>query len=269
MSAIRSTDEYLGFIEKHKTSPPEPISFKFDDSLLDGTHDHLPDHLNKTSLLLNDLTIDTLKARQKDVDEALGDCRKKIMDKQTAIIQQETELQAAKIKSDPASIARMFAVKKTMDGLKKDVNELRCVEQKLSRQSELISKPIKDLGCEQAPPGCDTSAVADLIMDGVPHHNNYTEAPTTTTTTTSSSTSGTTGTGKRRSLAPSIHSLNLNPVGSGSSGNQMISKMLKNPFGSAGGIMNSNKSKTASTLGSITKMDNHSDHTDSRGKKRY
>ena len=40
----------------------------------------------------------------------------------------------------------MFSVKKLMDGLKKDVNELRCVEQKVSRQLELIQKPLRELG---------------------------------------------------------------------------------------------------------------------------
>ena len=74
----------------------------------------------------------------------LGDCRAKISEKQTSIIQQETELQTVKFKTDPNSINRMFSVKKVMDGLKKDVNELRCVEQKLSRQLELIQKPLRE-----------------------------------------------------------------------------------------------------------------------------
>jgi hypothetical protein len=47
----------------------------------------------------------------------------------------------------------MFAVKKLMDGLKKEVNELRCMEQKLSKQIEMIQAPLAELGCEQAPPG--------------------------------------------------------------------------------------------------------------------
>ena len=48
----------------------------------------------------------------------------------------------------------MFTVKKTMDGLKKDVNELRCVEQKLSRQLELIQKPLAELGTDPVPNAC-------------------------------------------------------------------------------------------------------------------
>jgi hypothetical protein len=62
-------------------------------------------------------------------------------------------LQTVKIKSDPTSVSKMFAVKKLMDGLKKEVNELRCVEQKLAKQIEMIQSPLSDLGCEQAPAG--------------------------------------------------------------------------------------------------------------------
>ena len=54
-----------------------------------------------------------------------------------------------RFKSDPGSVARMFAVKKVTDVLKKEVNELRCVEQKLARQNELIGAPLEELGCEQ------------------------------------------------------------------------------------------------------------------------
>ena len=97
----------------------------------------------------NDLTIENLKQRVKELETQLGDCRSKISDKQTSIIQQETELATVKFKTDPSSINRMFNVKKVMDGLKKDVNELRCVEQKLSKQLELIQKPLREHGKEK------------------------------------------------------------------------------------------------------------------------
>ena len=42
------------------------------------------------------------------------------------------------------------------------VNELRCVEQKLSRQNEMIRTPISDLGCEQAPPGCEVEKAEEF-----------------------------------------------------------------------------------------------------------
>ena len=36
VNAIRAADEYSLFTEKYKTNPPEPMVFKFDDSLYDG-----------------------------------------------------------------------------------------------------------------------------------------------------------------------------------------------------------------------------------------
>ena len=41
------------------------------------------------------------------------------------------------------------------------VNELRCVEQKLGKQNEMIRTPITDLGCEQAPSGCEVTNPED------------------------------------------------------------------------------------------------------------
>ena len=49
------------------------------------------------------------------------ECRSKIKEKQTYIIQYETELQTVKFKSDSLSVNRMFSVKKKMDSLKKEV----------------------------------------------------------------------------------------------------------------------------------------------------
>ena len=152
VSAIRAADEYTIFSEKYKTNPPEPVRFKFDDSLFEGHNsDDLPESLSTRALSLNDLTVENMKHRGKELESQLNDCKGKIAEKQTSIIQQETELATVKFKSDQISIQRMFTVKKTMDGLKKDVNELRCVEQKLSRQLELIQKPLAELGSDPVP----------------------------------------------------------------------------------------------------------------------
>lgn len=40
---------------------------------------------------------------------------------------------------------------------KKEVNELKCLERKLQKQSELIKGALNELGCEEVPPGCDLS----------------------------------------------------------------------------------------------------------------
>ena len=55
----------------------------------------------------------------------------------------------------------MFAIKKVADVLKKEVNELRCREQKLTRQNELIQTPFTELGNDVVPAGCDISSDTD------------------------------------------------------------------------------------------------------------
>jgi tyrosine-protein kinase Fer len=222
VNAIRAADEYTEFTDRFKTNPPEPISFQFDDSLLEGYQDQgLPDQITRTALSLNDLTIENLKSRAKEVASQLSECRSRIADKQTLIIQQETELQTVKFKSDAVSNVRMFTVKKVMDGLKKDVNELRCVEQKLSRQSDLIQRPLTDLGTDSVPVGCDISALDSSLT----------------------SSEGVSDVSKRRSLV----------LGQGSSGQAQVMSMLKKPFGAAN-IM-TNKLKAASSKHDIGSLE--------------
>ena len=50
--------------------------------------------------------IDHLKSRGKELESQLSECKAKIAEKQTAIIQQETELATVKFKSDQMSIQR-------------------------------------------------------------------------------------------------------------------------------------------------------------------
>ena len=96
INAIKAADEYNLFTERYKTNPPEPVnfrweqieisrkifclsifssqSFRFDDSLFEGHQDALPESLSKTSVSLNDLTIENLKQRAKEVESQLGEC---------------------------------------------------------------------------------------------------------------------------------------------------------------------------------------------------
>merc|ERR1719495_1185170 len=112
VSAVKAAEEYVRFTDANKTAPPSPVVFKFDQSLLKGFETL---QLNPKAVTLDDLTIDTLKAKLQENETKLSECRSKIKEKQTLIIQYETELQTVKFKSDPASVARMFTVKKTMD----------------------------------------------------------------------------------------------------------------------------------------------------------
>ena len=153
INCIKSSEEYSEFIDRNKTSPPTPISFKFDQNLI---LDNSQNKLKPNEIIVDDLTVDALRLKLKENEAILKETKNQIKDKQTQVIQLDTEFQTVQFKSDQSSTTKKYSLKKTMDLLKKEVNELRCVEQKLSRQNELISGPLSDLGSE-VPAGCDVS----------------------------------------------------------------------------------------------------------------
>jgi hypothetical protein len=44
-----------------------------------------------------------------------------------------------------------------VDSSKKEINELKCQERKMLKQTELIKSALNELGCEEVPSGCDLS----------------------------------------------------------------------------------------------------------------
>ena len=160
VNSIKSSEEYTEFIEKNKTSPPKPISFKFDQSLLENQQTKL----KSNEITVDDLTVDSLRMKLKENESHLKETKTQIKEKQTLVIQHDTEFQTVQFKSDTSSVTRKYSLKKAMDLLKKEINELRCVEQKLTRQNELISGPLGDLGCE-LPTGCDLSSNSNNNLD--------------------------------------------------------------------------------------------------------
>ena len=167
INCIKSSEEYSEFIERNKTSPPKPISFKFDQNLI---NDNSQIKLKHNEIIVDDLTVDSLRLKLKDNEATLKETKNQIKDKQTQVIQLDTEFQTVQFKSDQSSTTKKYTLKKKMDLLKKEVNELRCVEQKLSRQNELISGPLSDLGCE-VPLGCDLSSNSNNNIDNIANIN--------------------------------------------------------------------------------------------------
>jgi len=168
VNSIKSQEEYSEFIERNKTSPPKPISFKFDTTLLDN----IQTKLKSNEITVDDLTVDSLRIKLKENESVLKETKNQIKDKQTQIIQFDTEFQTVQFKSDTTSVNRKYTLKKSMDVLKKEVNELRCVEQKLSRQNELISGPLADMGCE-LPSGCDLSSNSNNNLEIISNSNEF------------------------------------------------------------------------------------------------
>jgi tyrosine-protein kinase Fer len=168
VNSIKSSEEYTEFIEKNKTSPPKPISFKFDQSLLENQQTKL----KSNEITVDDLTVDTLRVKLKENESVLKETKNQIKEKQTLVIQHDTEFQTVQFKSDSTSVTKKYSLKKSMDLLKKEINELRCVEQKLTRQNELISGPLGDLGCE-LPAGCDLSSNSNNNLDIISTGNDF------------------------------------------------------------------------------------------------
>lgn len=61
-----------------------------------------------------------------------------------------------------------------VDTSKKEINELKCQERKMLRQTELIKSALNELGCEEVPSGCD------LSIDNQPFITNSSEQVTIT-----------------------------------------------------------------------------------------
>ncbi len=173
---IKSSEEYAEFIERNKTSPPKPFLFKFDGSLLqmqdNSTTAAATSRLRPNEIAVDEFTVDVLRQKLKENEQELKETKNRIKEKQTLVIQHDTEFQTVQFKSDPLSISRKYALKKAMDILKKEINELRCVEQKVGRQTELISGSLSEAGANSSeasgaatvaaanaspPTGCDTS----------------------------------------------------------------------------------------------------------------
>ena len=121
VNAIKSSEEYSEFIDRNKTSPPKPIIFKFDANLLENSGCKL----KPNEIAVDEFTLDVLKTKLRENEADLKDTKNSIKDKQTLVIQFDTEFQTVQFKSDPVSVTRKYSLKKSMDILKKEINELR------------------------------------------------------------------------------------------------------------------------------------------------
>lgn len=124
LEAVKPPEEYqyLNSQSQQSTNSVPSTTFIFDDSLVEDTSGRLL--ANK--LTVDNLTVEWLRQRQSELEVAI---------KQS----QENQLQ--------------------QEGTKKEINELKCQERNMTRQLELIKGALNELGCEEAPPGCDLAAI--------------------------------------------------------------------------------------------------------------
>ncbi|XP_049820478.1 tyrosine-protein kinase Fer isoform X2 [Aethina tumida] len=161
IDAIKPNEEYKDFTEKYKTTPTEPVKFIFDESLVeDSAGKLLPNHL-----AVDNLTIEWLRTKLSDLETSIRENQ----EKRNQLTSNES---IANGKTTPTNeINNRLAV----DTSKKEINELKCQERKMLRQTELIKSALNELGCEEVPSGCD------LSIDNQPFITNSSEQVSMTT----------------------------------------------------------------------------------------
>ncbi|KOB67757.1 Tyrosine-protein kinase Fps85D, partial [Operophtera brumata] len=129
---LRPQDEYKEFIEKYKSPSPTPMTFTFDESLVEDTSGKL----QPNQLTVDNLTVEWLKEKLTELETTLQDNREK-----------QTALQGPEIIGN--------GVCKNNNGLSNGVNGIdRVAERKWAKQAEMIRSALAELGCEEAPSGC-------------------------------------------------------------------------------------------------------------------
>lgn len=158
LDSIKHTDEYNDFTEKHKTSPTEAVKFNFDESLTEEN----AGKLLPNQLTVDNLTVEWLRTKLSDLETNIKD----IQEKKSTFPTQSLEI----LHNGKSSNNDISASKSSLgDASKKELNELKCQERKMLRQTELIKSALNELGCEEVPSGCD------LSIDNQPFINNSSE----------------------------------------------------------------------------------------------
>ncbi|XP_034247322.1 tyrosine-protein kinase Fer isoform X2 [Thrips palmi] len=145
---VRPSEEYKDFTEKHKTCPANPVNFTFDESLVEDSSSLLAN-----TLAVDNLTIDWLRHKQIELEARLRDNQERQVALRTAAAGAESS------GGSSPEVHRLFIV----DAVRKELNEVRCEEHKISRQAEVIKNALASLGCEEAPPGCDIPLESSFI----------------------------------------------------------------------------------------------------------
>ncbi|BES97521.1 tyrosine-protein kinase [Nesidiocoris tenuis] len=132
VETIVPANEYVDLQQKQMANGTDYADFTFDNSLVEDTSGKL----QANTLTVDNLTVEWVRNKMLEVEPKLKDCQERLSNK-------NPDLQ------DMNEVA---------------IAELRCEEKKLTRQLEVIKKALTELGCEEAPPGCDIPL--NPLLDG-------------------------------------------------------------------------------------------------------
>ncbi|XP_063706686.1 tyrosine-protein kinase Fer [Culicoides brevitarsis] len=155
---VNPSDEYKEFTEKHKTGPPTPTLFQFDESLIE---DKLG-KLQANTLTVDNLTHDWLRTKLSDLETSVKECQDR-MSKYC----NENGISAP-------STPTMNGVNghngtKDLNKNSKDLQTLRCQERQMLKLVEIIKTALNEIGCEELPSGCDDVIDQSYIENNLNH----------------------------------------------------------------------------------------------------
>ncbi|XP_072393549.1 tyrosine-protein kinase Fer isoform X2 [Diabrotica undecimpunctata] len=154
IESLKPSEEYNDFTEKHKTTPQEPVKFIFDESLVeDSAGKLLPNQLT-----VDNLTVEWLRTKLSDLETNI----KEIQEKRTSITSTDSLVNGKTTNNEASN--RLSTI--NIDTSKKEINELKCQERKMLKQTELIRSALNELGCEEAPAACDLSIDSQNSFNG-------------------------------------------------------------------------------------------------------
>lgn len=163
---LRPQEEYKEFIEKYKSPPSTPITFNFDESLVEDTSGKL----QPNQLTVDNLTVEWLKEKLTELETFLQDNREK-----------QTALQGPEIIGNGVCKNNNGGMTNGVNGIDRHspppipvttsepikLLELRVSERKSAKQAEMIRAALAELGCEEAPSGCPDLSAETVGVDSL------------------------------------------------------------------------------------------------------
>lgn len=163
---LRPQEEYKEFIDKYRSPPSTPVSFNFDESLVEDTSGKL----QPNQLTVDNLTVEWLKEKLTELETLLQDNREK-----------QTALQGPEIIGNGVCKNNSTGMTNGVNGIDRHspppipvttaepvkLLELRVSERKCARQAEMIRAALAELGCEEAPSGCPDLSAETVGVDSL------------------------------------------------------------------------------------------------------
>lgn len=127
-----------------RTTPTEPVKFVFEETLVeDSAGKLLPNQLT-----VDNLTVEWLKTKLGELEASI----KENQEKRALLSPNSENVPNGKVTPNNDINNRLSI---SSEPNKKEVNELKCMERKMVKQTELIKSALNELGCEEAPPGLE------------------------------------------------------------------------------------------------------------------